>query len=195
MPKEYDDSKTSVRNDNDWRNITDAAERRRAQNRIAQRNYRGFPTTILDLLPYNPISGHNVKLRQQELNQINESFTPRSSALTQRHALRLQSAALDTSTSSDLSASLNESMTTAQQPSTSLNTFWDDIIGTPSFLESAIDAEDFDGLSLVPSTQESAVATKNSREMDGLPLWTDIENFPTSTVSKNRQSAKILVNV
>jgi hypothetical protein len=118
-----------------------------------------FPPLFLDLLPYNPISGRDVKLRQQELDQINESFAPRSQASTQRHAVRLQSAALDTTTSIDSSASLNENMITAQQTSTSLNTFWDVIIRTPSFLESAIDAEDFEGLSLMSSTQESAVAT------------------------------------
>jgi hypothetical protein len=70
------------------------------------------------------------------------------------------------------------------------------MIATPSLSELATDTEDFEALSLIPSTQENnAVATRISREMAGLPHWIDTENYPTSIVSKRSPRTKILVNI
>ncbi|UPX15680.1 uncharacterized protein EKO05_0006121 [Ascochyta rabiei] len=158
MPRESD-SRTSVGNENDWREITDAAERRRAQNRIAQRKYR-----------------RNVKLQQRESDHTNESFASRSPVSTQGHPLRPPTAALDSYVSRSSSANSNGSTTTATPAPTSLGSFWDDTIETPLSSESAINADDFEALSLMPSMQEGAMFTRNSHEMNSLAHWINVEN-------------------
>ncbi|KZM28779.1 hypothetical protein ST47_g50 [Ascochyta rabiei] len=135
MPRESD-SRTSVGNENDWREITDAAERRRAQNRIAQRKYP--PTARVG--PYQRVICISLT-----------SINTRTSLKATDSRFRLI-------------------------PPTSLGSFWDDTIETPLSSESAINADDFEALSLMPSMQEGAMFTRNSHEMNSLAHWINVEN-------------------
>ncbi|KAF2844364.1 ankyrin [Plenodomus tracheiphilus IPT5] len=163
MSTEYNTRRTSVGNENDWREISDAAERRRAQNRIAQRNYR-----------------RNLKLRQQQFDQINENLASCSLDSTQRQALRLQSTVSDASTSTASSASVPDTVKTAPQSSTSFSHSWPDMMGTPSFLsEPAISTESLEALSLLPTLHESRPATLDG-QVDCLARWGDMENSTSS---------------
>jgi hypothetical protein len=185
MSTENNTRRISIENDNDWKRITDFAERRRAQNRVAQRNYRELFASLSTPTLHNPIPGRNLKLRMQRFDQIDETLAPHSQDSAKIRALQLQSTVLDASTSSTSSASVHESIATDPQSLTLFSTTLNETLQTPSFHpELVMSTEDLEALSPMSSLRESNMTIWDGCDVDCLARWVDIGNDSSSIVSK-----------